>query len=100
MLEDYKWSIGVRFGVNWPSWIFSVPYSSYGNIQGLYDQDYIYNGKKLINPLDSFESTLQLGGDIAMLEHLDLVYNKYSVDEHGIKLEDVNRTNRQNWGSA
>jgi hypothetical protein len=35
-----------------------------------------------------------------MLEHIGLVYNKYSVDDHGLKLEDVTRDDRQNWGSA
>jgi hypothetical protein len=71
-----------------------------GNIEGLHDQDYIHNGKKLINPLDSPVHTLQLGGDIAMLEYIGLVYNKYSIDDHGLKLEDVTKTDRQNWGSV
>lgn len=28
------------------------------------------------------------------------MYNKYTYDQHGLKLEDVQRTDRQNWASA
>ena len=37
---------------------------------------------------------------MAMYEHIGLIYNKFTFDQHGIKLEDVNKTNRQNWASA
>ena len=29
-----------------------------------------------------------------------MIYNKYTFDEHGLKLEDVKRKDRQNWASA
>jgi hypothetical protein len=66
MLEDYKRSDGDRFRVNWPRWIFSVSVNRDDNIEGLHDQGYIHNGKKLINPLDSPIRTLQLGGDTGL----------------------------------
>lgn len=34
------------------------------------------------------------------LEHVGMVYNKYTHDEHGLKLEDVRRIDRQNWALA
>jgi hypothetical protein len=34
------------------------------------------------------------------LEHIGLVYNRFTFDEHGLKLEDVKRQDRQNWASA
>jgi hypothetical protein len=69
-------------------------------VSNLHNHDYIHNEKKLINPLDSPVRVLQLGGDICCLEHVGLVYNKFSVDEHRLKLEDIHQTDRQNWASA
>jgi hypothetical protein len=57
----------------------------------------VYNGKKLINPLDSPARVLQLGGDICCLEHVSLVYVKFQLDEHGLYKEDYTRKDRQNW---
>ena len=71
-----------------------------GRCSGLHDQDWIHNGKKLINPLDSPVKTLQLGEDGAFHTHLGMIYNKYSFDQHGLKLEDVQQKDRQNWASA
>jgi hypothetical protein len=71
-----------------------------GQIQGLHNHDFIHNGKKLINPFDSPVRVLQLGGDICCLEHLGMVYNKFSYDEHGLRLEDIQRMDRQNWAFA
>ena len=67
-----------------------------GNCSRLHDQDWIHNGKKLVNPLDSPMKTLQLGEDRAFHTHLRMVYKKYSYNEHGLKLVDVQRKDRQN----
>lgn len=53
--------------------------------------------KKIINPLDSPIKTLQLGGDMAMHKHLGLLYQMYTFDQHGPKLEDIHQSNIQNW---
>jgi hypothetical protein len=37
---------------------------------------------------------------VCCLEDLGLVYNKFTVDEHGLKNEDILKTDRQNWASA
>ena len=100
MLVDYKSTDGQRLKVDWPGWVFSAKLDSNGNGMGLHDQDFIHNGKKLINPIDSPVRTLQLGADVVTLTHLGLVYNKFSCDQHGLKLEDTNRKDRQNWASA
>jgi hypothetical protein len=76
--------------------VFSVGVDEVGNVLGLHDQDYIHNGKKLINPLDFSVKTLHLGGDMVMYGHIGLVYQQYTFDKHGLKLEDVERTDRQN----
>jgi len=37
---------------------------------------------------------LQLGGDVYTLEHVGLVYNRFTIDEHGLKQEDVDHKDR------
>lgn len=91
MLEDYKVTVGEQLKVNWTSWLLTAGLDSMGDAFGLHDQDYIYNGKKLVNPMDSLVTVLQLGGDVACLQHLGLVYNKFTFDEHGLKIEDIDR---------
>jgi hypothetical protein len=100
MLSSYTCADGQRYGISWPGWVMSGTVIASGQVQGLHDQDFIHNGKKLINPLDSPVRVLQLGGDICCLEHLGMVYNKFSYDEHGQRLEDIQRTDKQNWASA
>jgi hypothetical protein len=43
---------------------------------------------------------LQLGGDISCSKHVGQIYNKFAYDQHGLRLEDVNHIDRQNWVSA
>ena len=86
--------------VDWHGWIFSAKFDCNGDGVGFHDQDFIHNGKKLINPIDSPMRTLQLGSDVVTLTHLGLVYNKFSCDQHGLKLEDTNRKDQQNWVSS
>ena len=91
---------GSRFKVDWPGWVMSASFTIVGHVKNLHDQDYIHNGKKLINPLDSPVRLLQLGGDVCCLEHLGFVYNMFSFDEHGLRWEDIDKTNRLNWAST
>jgi hypothetical protein len=100
MLQDYTSSSGNRYAIPWDGWLLSGCLGEDGSVQGLHDQDYIYNGKKLVNPLDSPVKVLQLGGDLLALEHVGLVYNRFTFDEHGLRAEDVQRSDRQNWASA
>ena len=51
MLVDYQSNEGIRLDVGWEGWVFSASLNPSGNAKGLHDQDYIHNGKKLINPL-------------------------------------------------
>jgi len=47
----------------------------------LHDQDFIHNGKKLINPIDSLVIMPTVGFDIVTLTHLGLVYNKFMANQ-------------------
>jgi hypothetical protein len=86
MLSSYTCADSQRYGISWPGWIMSGTVITSGQVQGLHDQDFIHNRKKLINPLDSPVRNLQFGGDICCLEHLGMVYNKFSYDEHGLSI--------------
>lgn len=52
MLVEYKSKDNQRLQVDWPEWVFTTTLNSGGNAFGLHDQDFIHNGKKLINPMD------------------------------------------------
>jgi hypothetical protein len=100
MLEDYTSKVGSRYELPWEGFVLSASVVDSGSVSGLHDQDFIHNGKKLNNPLDSPVHVLQLEGDVCCLEHVGQMYNKFSFDEHGLRLEDVNRTDMQNWAIA
>jgi len=68
-----------------------------GDTRGLHDQDFIHNGKKLINPLLSAARTLQLGRDLYLQNHIKQVFHAFRALEHGLKLEDIKRRHYQNW---
>lgn len=91
MLAEYKSTEGQRLKVDWHSWVFSATLDFARNASGLHDQDFIHNGKRLINPIDFPIRTSQLGFEIVNFTHIGLVYNKFTCDQHGLKLEDTNR---------
>ena len=66
MLANYCSSEGPRLSVDWEGWVFTSAINIHGEATGLHDQDYIHNGKKLLNPLDSNVKTLRLGADMAL----------------------------------
>ena len=100
MLADYKSLEGRRLRENWEGWIFSSAINDAAEATGLHNQDYIHNGKKLINPLDSNIRTLRLGGNLALHQHICQVFNRFTVDEHGLLQEDYDKKDRQNWAGA
>lgn len=59
------------------------------------DQDYIQNGKKLINPLLSTTRTLELGGEFYLHVHIELVFQQCDSEKHGLKMEDVDMNDLQ-----
>ena len=97
MLADYKSDSGRWLQVDWEGWMFTASLDEKEDAMGMHDQDYIHNGKKLINPLLSAARTLQLGGDLCLHSHIEQVFKEFTPEEHGLKLEDVERQDRQNW---
>ena len=80
MLSDYKSIEGERLKLDWSGWVFSAKLTPDGGATGLYDRDFIHNGKKLINPIKSLVRIPQLGSHVVTLMHLGLVYNKFNYD--------------------
>lgn len=96
MLSDFRSSEGLRLSVDWEGWVFTLAMNGAAEATGLHDQDYIHNGKKLINPLDSKVRTLRLGADLAIHQQICQVFNRFTVDQHGLLQEDYDRKDRQN----
>jgi len=69
-------------------------------IYRLHDQDFFHIGKKLINPLNSTIWNLQLRTNVCYLDHFGHVYQKNSLDQHGLHKDDVQRFDKQNWASV
>jgi hypothetical protein len=80
MLADYTIQQGLCLKIEWLGWLMFAKLNEAQDAWGLHDHDYIHNGKKLINPLDNPVRFLQLGAKTYFLEHIGLVYNKYTFD--------------------
>ena len=71
-------------------------------IENLSDQDYIHNGKKMVNHLKHASRLLYIGENLCHMNHLQLLYqnNEISRMEHGLQQQDIDRQDRMNWESA
>ena len=71
-------------------------------VENLSDQDYIYNGKKLINHLKHPSRVLSLGGNPCHMNHLELLLVNMQINQfdHGLNRADIERADRMNWESA
>ena len=88
------------YTVNHPNFVVhaSVKESPEGShVFNLMDQDFIHNAKKIVNPLDHSKRLLSIGGNDAHMSHVELVLQRCSSAEHGLRKGDVFREDRQNW---
>jgi hypothetical protein len=77
-----------------------LSFSNAGSVYGIHSQDPIHNGKKLLNALDVSSRVLVLGNYQAHFNDVHAVYNKFPFAEHGLRQNDVLRTDRQNWAAG
>ena len=70
ILADLTSIGGNRFRIEWKGWKLSAKLHEGSRVTRLHDQDFIYKGKKLMNPLNSPVKTTQLGEDVCCLEHI------------------------------
>ena len=40
-----------------------------------------------------------IGEELISFNHVRMVYNNFKVDDHKLKIEDIERIDHQNWGS-
>ena len=53
-----------------------------------------------MNSLFSGRQDLIVGKEFISFNHVRMVYNNFKVDDHKLKIEDIKRIDRKNWGSA
>ena len=99
MIQDYKGTHGVRYKIDWCGWNVSAQRIG-EDIYGIHDQDFIHNGKKLVNALDNASRSLAIGDVWITLNHVALVYNIFPIDRHRLRDSDLTRDDRQNWAAA
>ena len=63
-------------------------------------QDFVHNGKKLVNPLDLQSKSLCLGEHAVTVGHMLIVTSQFQAHEHQCAERDIQRLDRQNWASA
>lgn len=93
---------GEKFTIGHPNFTLTGKIEKYNQkicALNIMNQDYIHCGKKLMNQLDQTRR-LTIGGHVAHINHLHLVMKNFEHQIHGLREEDVNRKDRQNWGSA
>jgi hypothetical protein len=77
-----------------------LSFANAGSVYGIHSQDPIHNGKKLLNALDVSSRVLVLGDYQAHFNDVHAVYNTFPFAEHGLRHNDVLRTDRQNWAAG
>lgn len=63
-------------------------------------QDFVHNGKKMVNPLDLDSKNLLLGEHAVTIGHMLIVTSQFQAHEHQCAERDIQRLDRQNWASA
>ena len=99
MLNDHNSTSGLWYQISWEGSSLTGLYNGC-NVIGLHDQDYIHNGKKLVNPLFSGRRELGLGNEYTSFGHARMVYHTFKVDDHKLKCEDIERMDWKNSGFA
>jgi hypothetical protein len=71
-------------------------------VTGIHSQDPIHNAKKLMNPLDAATRTLTLGAHMATMSHVHAMWQRPDMpfEEHGLRQNDIDRKDRQNWAAC
>ena len=80
--------------------LFSAQVRDDGLICNYSDQDYIHNHKKLDRHLDHQARTLYMGQYPVHRNFLRQVLDVFHPQEHGLRQEDVNKRDVQNWASC
>ena len=85
----------MRYQIPWEGWRLTGLYDGF-KVTWLHDQDYIHNGKSLVNPLFSGRRVPIVGEELISFNHVRMGYNSFKVDDHKLKIEDTKRVDFQN----
>ena len=96
-IEDMRSTAGLRFRIGWPGFTLSGRVDENGHASCIHSQDTIHNAKKMLNPMDVASRVLQLGASSAVWEHVQLAFDTFRPDEHGLRASDRKRPDRQDF---
>ena len=85
---------GIRFGCLAPCFHLTCMQVS-GGYRHLHSQDPLHNAKKLQSPADVTSRNLYVGNELATWAMLDQVWRCHNPQDHGLRREDVTRSDRQ-----
>ena len=104
-LEDSNSIQGVRYSIDHENFTFSGRLDEVNGkkfVVDLSDQDYVHNGKKIVNHLMHPSRVLSLGGNLCFMNNLQLLVNNEHMSsfDHGLQQPDIERRDRMNWEST
>ena len=94
-------NINDLFTIDTPMFTFGTIMRTMGPVMNM-DQDYIHNGKKLVNVLGSATRTILLGEWQLNLGVLKVIRDNFTMAEHGLQKADLERKGytAMDWPSA
>lgn len=74
MLVNFNSMLWTCLDIEWEGWMLTAFSNKKGDARGLHDQYYHFNAKNLINSLLSRGKTLQIGGNLYLCKHIELMF--------------------------
>ena len=95
----------VHYQINHPNFSYSgklVEVTNQKFAANLSDQDFIQNGKKLVNHLMHPSRVFSLGGNLCHINHVQLIISNPNITnfQHGLQQSSVDDPDRMSWESA
>ncbi|MCO5558780.1 hypothetical protein L7F22_012367 [Adiantum nelumboides] len=99
MLFNYMDTPGSRFDIPWKGWPLSAKMVDNGII-GLHDQDFVHNGKKLVDVLNKVKRQFVIRDVWITLNHVLILNDAFFIDKHMLREEDIRQDDCQNCTGA
>ena len=96
---------GVRYKIKHPNFSYNGKLVKLNNqkfVVDFSDQDFIHNGKKLVNHLMHPSRVLSLGGNLCHMNYVQLIISNPTITnfQHELQQSDVDCPDRMNWESS
>ena len=99
MLKDCYSTTVMIYKIPWGGQRLTELYVGF-KVTRLHDQDHIHGGKNIVNPLFSGRRDLIVGEELISFNHVRMVYNNFKVDDHKLKIENIESIDHKKWASA